>query len=156
MVKVLKFPPTGASGFSSQLSPQHSPRAGASVPQAPPPLQAPWWPQVTVSFPGAAPGHRCPKLGPPKVGKLWVRRGARTRRRESAPGAWFPERSRGRPAQRGAAGHPGPWGPGLRSQSVHLPGLSDRSRGRSQGIRTHGDTRTFVSSIRTSAELGTR
>lgn len=63
---------------------------------------------MTVSFPGAAPGHGCPRLGPHKVGKLRVRRGARTRRRESAPGARFPERSWGQPAQRGAARHPGP------------------------------------------------
>lgn len=59
-------------------------------------------------FPGVVPGHRCPRLGRPEVGKLWVRRGARTRRRESAPGAGFPEPSRGTRAQKVAARHPGP------------------------------------------------
>lgn len=42
-------------------------------------------------MPGAVSEHGCPSLVPPEVGKLRVRRGLRTRRRESAPGALCPK-----------------------------------------------------------------
>lgn len=138
-LKCLNSHPQGHLASQLTLSLQHSPRAGASVPQASPPLRAPWWPQVTVSFPGAAPGHRCPRLGPPKVGKLRVRRGARTRRRESAPGALFQERSRGHRAQRGAARHPGP---GDLDGTPRAPTCRDRAIAPAGDRRAYGPTVT--------------
>lgn len=119
MVKGFKVPPIGASVSSSNLLSQSAaqPQGRLIRPASTSSCPARWWPQVAASCPRAVSDHWCPRLGPPEVRELEVRRGARTWRQESAPEAGCLKRSREPRVQRGTARHPDPGDPGDTTRS---------------------------------------